>query len=339
MMAKVFSRIFFRNGLLAFLALTFTFVLVLSQTADAKVTLKLGTYYSTTDVRYGQTEFFAKQIEKLTGGEVKIVIYPGQQLAKAKEAVNAVAAGAVDMYLPWASHYAGTFPLFDLACQPLLYPTFEKANEALTEVVTLLDEDFKRHGIKVPFAYVGGTFNFFSSENFYKNIEDFKGVKMAGVGGAIDKMLKSFGAGMISITSPERYLGLQRKIVDATITTDATFWSSKLYEVAPYVSVANSPWPAHFLVVNLKKWKSLSDNARKIIVGFGPKMQAHTAASFIQLDKSIYEKLPGVGGKLFIMPDNEKAKMSARLLSIVEQQLKARGNLGLKVLAIIKKYM
>jgi TRAP-type C4-dicarboxylate transport system substrate-binding protein len=302
------------------------------------MTLKLGTYYSTTDVRHGQTEYFVQKIAERTNGKVKIEIYPGQQLAKAKEAVNAVAGGAIDMYLPWASHYAGTFPIFDSVCQPLVYPTFEAANGAMNEITKLLDSDFQKHGIKVVLAYAGGTLNIFSTKKLYKTTSDLNGQKMAGVGGAIDRMLKSFGAGVVSITSPERYLALQRKIVDATITTNATFWSSRLYEVAPFVTVIDSPWPAHFLVINLTKWKGFPQEVRDAFVDSRNDMQAHTAETFKQLDQKIYSELPSKGAEVFKASDSEKKMFRDSLITILEDHLNKQGKLGKEALKIIKKF-
>jgi TRAP-type C4-dicarboxylate transport system substrate-binding protein len=324
--------LFFVISLISFLAAAPT------AWSSSPVTLKLGTYFSTMDVRYDQAQYFARQMAERTKGNIKIEIYPGEQLAKAKEAVTAVAGGAVDMYLPFGGHFGGTFPVYDLVCQGFIYPSFDVANKAIDEITVMLDKDFQKHGIKVPFAYVSGTLNFFSSNKFYKSADDLKGVKMAGIGGAVDKMLKSIGAGMISITSPERYLALQRKVVDATITTNATFWATKLYEVAPYATIVDSPLPVHFLIVNLNKWNSLPPDVQQIFINFSPDMQSYTKKTFMELDKKIYDDLAKVGGKIYFSTAEEKKIFRDELLKIVEEGLKTKGEVGQKSLAIVKKY-
>ena len=306
--------------------------------SKADINLKLGTYFATTDIRYGQAQYFANQIAEKSNGKVNIVIYPGEQLAKAKDAVNAVAGGAIDMYLPWSAHYAGTFPIFDLVCQPFVYPTFEKANQAMTEITVLLDEDFQKHGVKVPFAYVGGTINIFSESKFYKKPSDLKGEKIAGVGGAVDKMFKSFGAGVVSITSPERYLALQRKIVNATITTNATYWSSRLYEVSPFATVVDNPFPAHFLIVNIDKCKSFPKGIQDTILNFGADMQAFSAKSFKEFDQKMYEDLLKMKGTIHKVSANDTTLYKDQLLKIMEDEFKARGELGQKAMQIVRKY-
>ena len=305
----------------------------------APFNLKLGTYFPASDaVRYEQAQFLAKAIAEKTQQRVKIEIFPAEQLAKAKEAVSAVASGAVDMYLPYSAHYGGTFKVFDLVCQSFIYPSFDISHKAITDVTTLLDQDFQRHSIKVPFAYVGGTLDFFSSDKFYKGSEDLKGVKMAGIGGAVDKMLKSLGAGMVSITSPERYLALQRKVVDATITTNATFWYGKLYEVAPFATIVDAPLPAHFLIVNMNKWNQFPDDIKKAFLEVGPDVQKFATKTFMALDQEIYRDLPKRGGKIYFSTAKEKQLFRNQLLKVVEEGLKAEGPLGQKALDITKKY-
>ena len=86
-------------------------------------------------------------------GRLKIELYPAQQLAKAREAIDAVASGAVDAYLPMTPHVAGTWPLFDLPCQDIFYRDYDTAHKALSEIVPALDGYFKKDNIKVPFAF------------------------------------------------------------------------------------------------------------------------------------------------------------------------------------------
>jgi TRAP-type C4-dicarboxylate transport system substrate-binding protein len=302
------------------------------------IELRLGTYFSTKDVRYGQAEHFVKLASERTDGRLKIVLYPAQQLAKATEAIDAVASGAVDAYLPMTPHVSGVWPLFDLPCQDVFYSDYNTAHKALNEIVAPLDEYFKKDGIKIPFAFSSSVANFFSINRNLMGVAGFKGLKLAGIGGIKSKVFTGFGASVVDIAAPERYSALQRKITDSTFTTTSTFWGTRLYEVAPFIDRIDAVAIAMFLAVNLKKWENLPKDIQNVITELGVEYQNYAAKTNADLDSVVYEQAKGKGCTVYVWPDSERAKVRKATFALVEKELMKYGALGQQMLEIVKKY-
>ncbi len=64
------------------------------------------------DIKQG-FKVWADEVEKRTGGKVKITIHAGQTLAKASEQYDMVLRGAADITKVVATHYRGRFPLLE----------------------------------------------------------------------------------------------------------------------------------------------------------------------------------------------------------------------------------
>ncbi|HEX9896955.1 MAG TPA: hypothetical protein VGA85_04750, partial [Dehalococcoidales bacterium] len=110
-------------GLLVVALLLGTAMMGWSQTPSKPIELNFaisdpGTHY---EVK-GVYEVWAREVEKRTGGRVKVNVYPGETLGKQVEQYDLILKGAAQLTILVGPQYPGRFPLTDVFNLPFLIP-------------------------------------------------------------------------------------------------------------------------------------------------------------------------------------------------------------------------
>ena len=74
--------------------------------------------------------YFKDEVEKISGGEIKVELYDAAQLYKGSEVPQAVASGAIDMGLVLIDEYAATVPATGLFSVAFMFPDYESLAKA-----------------------------------------------------------------------------------------------------------------------------------------------------------------------------------------------------------------
>lgn len=206
---------------------------------------------------------FKELAEERFPGRVRVEVYPSAQLMEDSESIEALAFGEVQMIATSLSVFdrlTEKFQVFDL---PFLFPNIEaverfQASPAGRALLTALVDNgilglqFWHNGMKQftgprpliePDDARGLTFRVMESDILQAEIE--------AIGGSPQKM--AFG---------EVYQALQTGTVDAQENTWSNIYSSKFYEVQPYMTESNHGYIGYFVAVNAPFWQSLPDDLR-----------------------------------------------------------------------------
>ncbi len=213
---------------------------------------------------------FAKQVEAMSGGRMKIKVLPGGTVAPPLETTNAVKKGIVEMGHTWPGYdigrnattallggYAGS-----MESVGMMHWLYAGGGEKLWQ--QFRSEEFGVMtfvcGIRPPEAFA-------HSHKPLRTLDDFKGFKMRTVG-AWAQILPKLGGSVISLPTAEVYQALERKIIDGTeLASPGENIIMAYHEVAKYVVVpgAHQPTAPFELAINQKKWESLPADLKTII--------------------------------------------------------------------------
>jgi C4-dicarboxylate-binding protein DctP len=206
---------------------------------------------------------FKELAEERFPGRVTVEVYPSAQLMEDTESIEALAFGEVQMIATSLSVFdrlTQKFQVFDL---PFLFPDLAaverfQGSAAGRDLLTALTEhgilglQFWHNGMKQfsgprpliePDDARGLTFRVMESDILQAEIE--------AIGGSPQKM--AFG---------EVYQALQTGTVDAQENTWSNIYSSKFYEVQPYITESNHGYIGYFVAVNAPFWRALPDDLR-----------------------------------------------------------------------------
>ena len=210
------------------------------------------------------SEFFAKRAAELTGGKVKVEVYPNSTLYKDKEEMEALQIGAVQMLAPSLAKFGPLgvreFELFDL---PFIFDSEVELHKVTTGPVgRMLFSKLETRGIK-GLAYWDNGFKVMSANRPLKMPEDYKGLKMRIQSSKVlEAQMRAVGALPQVMAFSEVYQALQTGVVDGTENPPSNLYTQKMYDVQKNVSITNHGYLGYAVITNKKFWDELPADVR-----------------------------------------------------------------------------
>ncbi|MDX5381891.1 MAG: TRAP transporter substrate-binding protein DctP [Rhodobacterales bacterium] len=252
---------------------------------------------------------FVDKVNKAGEGVVQIEVRGGPEAIGMFQQPDAVRDGIVDMVYTPGSFYGGALPEKDALVASNLTAIEARENGG----IALIDEI---HQAKMGVKYLGWFDSGVSYNLWMKNEPkldangnlDVSGIKLRGNAVYNAFFTEYLGAQVIDLPTTEVYAGLERGVVDATGWTQIGLIDLKWNEFLNYRVEPNFFSTDLGVIVNLEKWNSLSDEARKIL--------QDTA---IEHEKASVEALR-------LKRDQDFAALEAGGMKVVELQGEARAN-------------
>lgn len=202
--------------------------------------------------------------EKMTGGKVRIEVYPNSQLYKDKEELEALQLGAVQMLAPSLAKFGPLgvkeFEVFDL---PYIFPS-KPVLYRVTEgpIGRELMKKLEPKGI-TGLAFWDNGFKVMSANRPLRKPADFKGLKMRiQPSKVLDTQMRALGANPQMMAFSEVYQALQAGVVDGTENPPSNFYTQKMHEVQSHLTVSNHGYLGYAVIVNKKFWDGLPADIR-----------------------------------------------------------------------------
>jgi TRAP-type C4-dicarboxylate transport system substrate-binding protein len=227
------------------------------------------------DPRDEMVQLIAKEVEK-AGVDLKIQVFPGQSLFKAKEQWNAMTRGILDMSSFPLDYASGQHAEFSATLMPGLVGNYDRArtlnsSEFMTKIKKIIDD---AGVIVIADGWLSGAFA--SKKNCITGPESIKGQVTRAAGPAFEQMLTAAGASISSMASSEIYNGMQTGVLDATNTSSASFVSFRLYEQVKCLTAPgdNALWFMYEPVLMSKKsFDGLTKEQQDAILAAGKKAE------------------------------------------------------------------
>ena len=206
---------------------------------------------------------FKELAEERFPGRVTVEVYPSSQLMNDDDSLEALAFGEIQMIAVSLSKFdrlTQAFQIFDL---PFLFPDLSKveefqgspAGQDLLNVITdkgFLGLAFWHNGMKQ-----------FSAPEPLRLPNDARGLKFRIMeSDVLQAQVQAIGGNPQKMALGEVYQALQTGAIDAQENTWSNIFSSKFYEVQPYVMDTNHGYIGYLVAVNPDFWRSLPDDIR-----------------------------------------------------------------------------
>ena len=236
---------------------------------------------------------WCEEITNKSNGQVVFHYYPLNGLVKADAMPGAVRGGSLDIggiqlqtavaMLPHSQAIALPFLVQNAKEACTLYPLmFEKFPEMRQEV----EKNFKF------LAAMGSDRYAFASNNMLiKTPADIKGKRVLVWAPYQIKEVESWGGLPVQVTSAETYMGLQRGLGEIAYVPCPAVESSKLNEVAKYITYIPSRSLPIVILMNKDSWESLPDDVKKLVEETtGTKLSHFIGDQLMQLTEEDIEK-------------------------------------------------
>ena len=211
-------------------------------------------------------EPWAKKVEEMTGGRLKITMFPGGALGKTSDHYYLAEKGIADISYALQDYTPGRFPLTAVFELPFMIPSAEKTSVAMWKTFEKFPE-FQREYSEVKvlalFCHPQGHFN--TVKKPIKGLKDFQGMKFRTASPHVTKALKAFGAVPVTMAVSESYTALERGVVDGTVLPWEGLYVFNQAELLKYSTETDFYTMTMMVVMNKRKYDSLPDDIKKVI--------------------------------------------------------------------------
>ena len=212
-------------------------------------------------------EKFAEEVDRLSGGSMKISVYPNSVLGGDRELLESCKDGDIPFVVqntaPQVTFMKDT-AVFDM---PALFETIDEVREHVDnpEFMELMQQVYRDGGYEL-LGYADQGFRVMTTNKKVENLSDFKGQKIRTMENSYHMAYwKNLGASPTPMTFSEVYIGLQQGTIDAQENPYEVIVSNKLYEQQDYVVETNHLPHLISLIVNDDFFKDLPEDEQDIM--------------------------------------------------------------------------
>lgn len=212
---------------------------------------------------------FKKRVESLSRGRLTVELFFGERLGSTQAQFDQVKDGTLQMaqgVTDWLAKYFAPIQVFSL---PMMFPDYASAQKAVDGPVAkeVGDALLKRAGFRVLNWENIGAKAYFNRKHPINSLQDFKGLKMRAIPSPIAvATAQAFGVEPVTVDYKEWYTAIQQGTVDGGDAPLTSIYSTKLYEVAGYVSLTNHVVGLSPTVINEAFFSRLPQELQSIIL-------------------------------------------------------------------------
>jgi C4-dicarboxylate-binding protein DctP len=270
----------------------------------------------------GQTaQRFKELAEARFPGRVVVEVYPSGQLMDDSNSLEALAFGEIQMIATTLSVFdrlTSRFQVFDL---PFLFrdleavERFQQSPVGQTLLTTL--ENRGMHGL----AFWHNGMKQLSGPVPLRRPEDARGLTFRIMeSDVLEAQILALGGSPQKMDFGEVYQALQTGTVDAQENTFSNMWSSKFYEVQPYVTESNHGYIGYFVAVNKEFWDSLPTDLRDGLESVLDEVTEWGNARAAEINRADRQRIVDSGvSEIITLTDSELAAWQAAMAPVWQQ--------------------
>lgn len=247
------------------LAVTAALSAVTAGTVLAQTKWDLPTAYPASNFHTENAQQFATDVDKATGGKLKIQVHAGASLFKAPEIKRAVATGQAQMGEVLLSLHENEDPVFGLDVVPFLATSFPQSMNLYKASKAAIEKKLDAQGIRLLFAVP------WAPQGIYVNkplasVDDMKGLKWRSYNVGTARIGELIGAQPVTIQAAELPQALATGVVNSFMSSGGTGYDSKVWESLKYFYDVQAWIPKNVTFVNKAAFDALDKPTQDAIL-------------------------------------------------------------------------
>ena len=264
-------------------------------------------------------EKFKEIVEKNSGGQIKVNLFPGGTLGSDQANVTGLQAGTLEMASLNSGIFASQIKDFAVFDFPFMFANGKEADAVVDGPFgKMMHAKLQDKGIVGLGYYELGFRHISNSKHPINKVSDIEGLKLRVIPNAINvDWVKALGANPTPLPWPEVYAALEQKAVDGQENPVATINGAKFYEVQKYLALTGHQYNPQSVVMSKKFWDKLSASEQKIVseaVAESTKFQRSKAR---ELEASLLDNLKKNGMQVSTLPASEMAILREKMKPVI----------------------
>ncbi|MEH0022426.1 MAG: TRAP transporter substrate-binding protein [Desulfobacter sp.] len=266
-------------------------------------------------------EKFKELVESRSNGNFRVDIFDSSKFGNFDSVVQGLQFNMLQMgsaATPNLAPFSDDFLIFDL---PFLFPDYE-SSDLITDGPIGMNaaKALEKSGI-VGLGYIEiGFRNLWNNKKTVKTMADAKGLKIRSTPSkAHIATLKSLGMNPTPISWGEVYTALQQKTVDGIDIDLNLAWYNNFPEVNSNVTIVDSLYSPHLVMISKRFLDSLADADREMILTAFEEMKLYERKLIRDGEKEILAKLKEKGVNVTVLTPEERAAWAEATKSVYEK--------------------
>lgn len=289
----------------------------LSAPAMAQTKWDLPAAYPATNFHSVNLTQFAADVDKATGGKLKITVHPGASLFKAPEIKRAVQGGQAQIGEILLPAYQNEWQMFGADGIPFLATSYADSRKLYSAQKPILEKKLAEQGMMLLYAVPWPPQGLYSKKPV--NIAaDLKGSKWRAYSPATSRIAELVGAQPVTVQAAELSQALATGVVESNMTSGATGVDSKLYEHLKYYYDVQAWLPKNAVLINKRAFDALDKPTQDAVLKAGAEAETRGWAASEKVNTDTLATLKANG--MEVLPPSPQLK--ADLQKVGETMLK-----------------
>lgn len=235
--------------------------------ATAETVLKLSHFAAETHPGHIAAKQFKENVESRTDGEVRVELFPANELGSPPEQLEQTVLGIIDMNLPTQGGLDKYEKAFGTVMTPFAFSSYEHAHEVLDgPFMEWAAPKLEEQGLVMLSNWEYGFRNVTNSVRPINAPEDLEGLKLRTPPELqIVAALEAAGAQTTQIAFPELPNALNQGVVDGQENPIGVIYHFKLYELQEHLALTRHVYNSMVHVINKQSWDALTPEQQTVV--------------------------------------------------------------------------
>ena len=237
---------------------------------------------------------FASDVEKATGGKLKITVHANASLFKATEIKRAVQGGQAQAGEVIQANLQNEWAIYGADGLPFLADSYDESVRLQAAQRPLVEKKLAEQGMVYLYAVAWPPQGLFTKKPI-TSAGDLRGIKWRAYSPATARIADLVKAQPVTVQAAELSQALATGVVEATMTSGATGMDSKLYEHLKYYYDVQAWLPKNMVIVNRKAFDALDKPTQTAVLNAATAAEARGLAASKRVDAESKAKLKANG--------------------------------------------
>ena len=304
--------------------------------AAAQTKWDMPTGYPAANFHTENIQQFAADIDRASGGKLKITVHPGGSLFKANEIKRAVQGGQAQIGEVLISNFSNEDAMYGVDTIPFLATSYAEARKLWMASKAATEGRLAKQGIKVLYSVPWPPQGIFSAKPV-ASAADLKGAKWRAYNPNTSRIAELVGAQPVTIQAAELSQALATGAVTAFMTSGATGYDSKVWEQIKFFYDTQAWLPKNLIIVSQKAFDALDKPTQEAVLKAAAEAETRGWKVSEEKTKFYLEQLAKNGMKVEAPSAQLKADMKKVGDAMIADWVKQAGADGQAVLDAFRK--
>jgi TRAP-type C4-dicarboxylate transport system substrate-binding protein len=280
-------------------------VLLAAAAAQAQTKWDLPAAYPAGNFHTENLVQFAADVDKASGGKLKITVHAGASLFKAPEIKRAVQGGQAQIGEILLVNFQNESPVFGVDGLPFLADSYAEAMKLYKVQRPLLEKKLGEQGMMLLYAVAWPPQGIYSKKPL-ASAADLKGIKWRAYSPATARIAELVGAQPVTVQAAEVSQAFATGVAESMMSSGSTGWDSKLYESVKYWYDTQAWLPKNAVIVNKAAFDALDKATQATLLKAGADAETRGWATSQKANGETLDKLKANG--MQILPPSPALK-------------------------------